>query len=91
MEFAGDSVAMPQGHTGKGANLRAPRANHGLRAPLAQGRYPPDRMEAGEVEAKALCDWPERRPSAGLPCSQETEKLRRRNSPGLFFYEEQDF
>src|SRR6185312_16668503 len=76
----------PQEQTGKGASLRAPRAESGRPAPLAPGQHFGDRMETGEVEAKVLCGWPERRSSMGLPCSENTEEPRRRYPPGLFFY-----
>ena len=75
----------PQEQTGKGASLRAPRAESGRPAPLAPGQHFGDRMETGEVEAKVLCGWPERRSSMGLPCSENTEEPRRRYPPGLFF------
>ena len=76
----------PQEQTGKGASLRAPRAESGRPAPLAPGQHFGDRMETGEVEAKVLCGWPERRSSMGLPCSENTGEPRRRYPPGLFFY-----
>src|SRR6185312_9724997 len=71
----------PQEQTGKGASLRAPRADSGRPAPLAPGQHFGDRMETGEVEAKVLCGWPERRSSMGLPCSENTEEPRRPSRP----------
>ena len=75
----------PQEQTGKGASLRAPRAESGRPAPLAPGQHSGDRMETGEVEAKVLCGWPERRSSMGLPCNENTGEPRRDIRRGFSF------
>jgi len=45
-------------------------------------------MEAGEVRAKVLCDWPVIRPSAGLPRSREPNSSSADIRRGFSFGEE---
>src|SRR6185312_6824763 len=88
-ENRSDDVASAQEQTGKGASLWVARATPSRRRSPA-GRCFRDRKsrkKTGEVEAKVLCGWPERRLSACLLCSDITRRPRGIGCPaGPFFY-----